>query len=91
MALATASVHPSTPPVATPSPRTQPDDYDMYEDEFYGSKAPTPNAIRGKIRKFLTETGMKVSSLVRCQRELPVLSDAFSLSSGSQRRFLLVC
>jgi hypothetical protein len=37
------------------------DDYDKYEQEFYGSKAPTPNMIRGKIRKFLTATGMKVS------------------------------
>jgi hypothetical protein len=54
MALATALLPPACDAV---------DDYDKYEQEFYGSKAPTPNMIRGKIRKFLTATGMKVGAM----------------------------
>lgn len=35
-------------------------DYHEFEDEFYGAKAPSPNALRGQIRRFLQNTGMKV-------------------------------
>lgn len=40
-------------------------DYHSFEDEFFGTKAPSPNALRGQIRRFLQNTGMKVSEFQR--------------------------
>ena len=40
------------------------DDYDAFREEFYGSKAVSPNALRGQIRRFLQTTGMKVGEFL---------------------------
>jgi hypothetical protein len=41
------------------------DNYDTFRDDFYGTKAPSPNALRGSIRRFLQNTGMKVGEFQR--------------------------
>ena len=54
------------------------EDYHRYEDDWAGTKVPTPNALRGQIRRFLQNSGMKVG----------VFQRLISVDAGPYGRFM---
>lgn len=46
--------------MAAMAPYNPGEDYDRYRGDWEGSKATSPNTLRGQIRRFLQNTGMKV-------------------------------